>query len=361
MANIVLNGIAYSEIPQNAEYPYTTIVMLAGYGMVMDMVFLLKKPLYFISASVSGESDDMLDTIGTSDYLTYQATEDGSSWELVGETVEGQVAFPIVTEGLIIYAVNGSNYDIKVASSDTEGNLVETDEVWLPGDELQILPDEMKLPTSVLMGLGIQVRRVSGVCEKLKPTDMVNTLAQIQPAKDYLALNLNGTIGTYSSEEVRNVRAYGFYCCILLTSVNLPNVESIGELAFGSCLNLTSVNFPVATEIGKGGFALCSSITKVDFGAVEKIYDTAFASCGDLESLIIRTTSGVCKLMVKTGNGDDAVEEEKYSSHFLLANSGMKVYVPSALLADYQANAAWQASGKTILAIEDYPDICGTT
>jgi hypothetical protein len=61
-----------------------------------------------------------------------------------------------------------------------------------------------------------------------------------------------------------------------------------------------------------------------------------------LTTLILRKTDGICTM--------------PYAS---TVGSGVKVYVPSALVEEYKVATNWSAIANNIYAIEDYPDITG--
>ena len=89
-----------------------------------------------------------------------------------------------------------------------------------------------------------------------------------------------------------------FLGCTALTSVNLPNVTSIGALAFMNCTGLTSVNFPQVTSIANGVRQLnsnaypyygvfdgCTALAEVNLSKVTSIGSYAFYLCGNLVEL----------------------------------------------------------------------------
>jgi hypothetical protein len=78
----------------------------------------------------------------------------------------------------------------------------------------------------------------------------------------------------------------------------------------------------------------------------------AFEGLTNLEALIIRTTSNVVPLektnaFYTTPIADGAASDTCF------------IYVPSALVDSYKADAVWSTFANQIRAIEDYSDICG--
>lgn len=154
------------------------------------------------------------------------------------------------------------------------------------------------------------------------------------------------TITRVNLPNATSIGTYAFYGCTGITSINAPNVTSLGTYAFYQCKGITEINFPKATTVPSTIFYQCTNLAKVDFGAAKSIAGNAFAYCAKLQTLILRYTGGVVTLNSTTFSG---VSYDEY------------VYVPSALLADYEANSNWQSyvPSAKFRAIEDYPDVCG--
>lgn len=154
------------------------------------------------------------------------------------------------------------------------------------------------------------------------------------------------TITRVNLPNATSIGTYAFYGCTGITSINAPNVTSLGTYAFYQCKGITEINFPKATTVPSTIFYQCTNLAKADFGAAKSIAGNAFAYCTKLQTLILRYTEGVVTLTNTTFSG------ASYDGY---------VYVPSALLADYEANSNWQsyAPSAKFRAIEDYPDVCG--
>ena len=102
------------------------------------------------------------------------------------------------------------------------------------------------------------------------------------------------------------------------------------------------------SKIGLSAFYACNALTVVDVPEVASIADQAFCECSALEALILRSNFIVT---LESGSA--------------LQNSGIAkgtgfVYVPSALVAGYQAATNWSAYAAQIRALEDYT-VDGTT
>ena len=87
--------------------------------------------------------------------------------------------------------------------------------------------------------------------------------------KDDFILYLERTIETFKDDNIDSI-GNAFRNCSSLTSIDLPNVTSIGSNAFDSCSSLTSIYLPKVTSIGRNVFAHCSSLTSIHFAAKNK-------------------------------------------------------------------------------------------
>ncbi|MBQ9949626.1 MAG: leucine-rich repeat domain-containing protein, partial [Clostridia bacterium] len=72
--------------------------------------------------------------------------------------------------------------------------------------------------------------------------------------------------------------------CKSLTSVEMPQVQTIGDGAFKECESLTSVEMPQVQTIDEWAFYNCKSLTSVEIPNVNTISDKAFYGCHTLVS-----------------------------------------------------------------------------
>lgn len=126
-----------------------------------------------------------------------------------------------------------------------------------------------------------------------------------------------------------------------LTEFTVPEgVTKIKDYAFNECSSLTGITIPSGvTSIGHGAFQSCSSITGITIpDSVISINNGAFWGCSALASVTIENSTS--KLAYN-------------NSAFGYISSSAKLYVPSNLLADYQADSNWTgAFGGGIYAIQ---------
>ena len=158
-------------------------------------------------------------------------------------------------------------------------------------------------------------------------------------------------------DTVALINHEAFNGCSGLTSVEIPDsVINIGERAFYRCTGLTSVVIPgSAKSIGFSAFDGCSSLTSVTISeGVETIGDQAFCNCSSIASIEIPASvtnisksaflfsSALTSVTIK-----NSTNKLTYSSQsFDVISSSAKLYVPSNLLADYQADSAWTGAFK---------------
>lgn len=172
--------------------------------------------------------------------------------------------------------------------------------------------------------------------------------------------------------EAKSVRSSAFDGCRSLVEFNSGGVTHISATAFRNCKNLKTIGgFESIVKTYQSAFMNCSSLEeakltnietmisgcfygctglkKVDIGEkITAIDGNTFYNCSSLEALIIRKTT-LCKLSSTTAfNGS------------LINSGGGYIYVPKALLTEYQAATNWVRLKNQFRTIEDYPDICGS-
>lgn len=128
---------------------------------------------------------------------------------------------------------------------------------------------------------------------------------------------------------------YAFNGCTSLENVNLPKATYVGLRCFENCENLEYISFPSATIVYGNSFLNATKLKTIDFGTNVSFARTdSFNGCNSFDTLVLR------------GNGVSAL-----SSISLFANAGAfaadaaggTVYVPGALIENYQAATNWSA------------------
>ena len=135
-------------------------------------------------------------------------------------------------------------------------------------------------------------------------------------------------------DTVKTIGGYAFAKCTGLTSVTLS--DSITEImysGFRSCSSLKGIIIPDnVKQIGDNAFNGCTGLTSVTIGeSMINIVDNAFDGCTSLSSVIIKNSTSK---IAYTYNA------------FKNISSTAKLYVPSSVLSDYQADSAWTGAFK---------------
>lgn len=85
--------------------------------------------------------------------------------------------------------------------------------------------------------------------------------------------------------SVTMVDTYAFHSCYNITSLTMPNVQTIGYLSTAYCYSIESVSAPKATVVDGYAFNHCEAATSFDLPLVETVGDYGFGYCYALESI----------------------------------------------------------------------------
>lgn len=124
-----------------------------------------------------------------------------------------------------------------------------------------------------------------------------------------------------------------FQNCTGLKKVSMPYMTQFYSSAvgwFAGCSSLIDVYAPELTG-GYSTFQNCTSLEKLDFPKIVNIEANAFSGCSKLNTLILRNTTIV---VLKATNAFT-------NTPFASGGSGGVVYVPQALIAEYQQATNW--------------------
>ena len=209
------------------------------------------------------------------------------------------------------------------------------------------------------------IRTKTGGNEPLTLDQMAQEIAGIQTGAgedDVLVQLLNRTITRFESDKITELGGRSFCSCKALISlslpncvttdegslqdctsletVHLPNLSNLGIRCFMNCTKIEELVFPKVSSASTYVFYGCSALKKCDLHAVKYIGNISFQNCKSLKALIIRTNS-LCTLAgsaVFTGSGIES-------------GTGC-IYVPSALLEEYQSATNWSVYADQFQAIE---------
>lgn len=259
-----------------------------------------------------------------------------------------------------------------------------------------------------LTAIADAIRSKTGKTDGLTLEQMPGEIEGIQTGgggDDVLHALLTRTLTEFSDDTITEIGEYAFYNWTSLKSLELPNatvlknsalrgtglsrisfpkVSTAQNWCFAECRKLVDVNLPeLSTTSGRGLFQYCDSLEKVKLPkliatsshemflscfslksvylpSVKNIYEWTFEKCYSLIAIVLSGET-VCNLM-HTNNFSNAY-------HYLgTVNAtynpdGLKdgyIYVPRALVAEYQAATNWSTFASQFRALEDYT-VDGTT
>lgn len=171
------------------------------------------------------------------------------------------------------------------------------------------------------------------------------------------------------SEKVTTVAAYAFYGNTQLSKVNAPNLTEIGNYGFAECASLTEVNSPKLAKISQCSFSNCNSLKTIDVSNVRSVGASAFYGCKNLEILDFGTSldSQIGSNAFSTGGpvgviirNTTMIPDAAGSYGYLFGSTKQRLYVPRSMVTTWQNSNYMKSYHKNlVVAIEDYPEICG--
>lgn len=199
------------------------------------------------------------------------------------------------------------------------------------------------------------IRNKGGTSAPLSfPQGFVDAIGDIETGggDDYLSKRITNTLTEYTITG-SYVGYSAFTYCSNLTSLSFPDVVTLGEEVCKGT-GLTTVHLKQATFNGYNIFRECAKLEtfvceKATIGArfhylfyscpklkafdadISNIKSDMFTNCGSLKTLVLRRNS-VCAL---------AHANNFSNTPFASGKSGGTLYVPSALIASYQAATNW--------------------
>ena len=229
--------------------------------------------------------------------------------------------------------------------------------------------ESLVLPWSEMTYVGSSL--IKGTCPVASTLTSLTLPKCFSLGWDFLGRN-NSYLTTLNCNAVMMDMLSGYTA---LTSVSFPYLANTGSYAFYNCPNLTSVYMPNLAVIETSMFAGLSNdsgsaILDLDFPAVTKVNTQAFMNNRHLRCLSLygcstfvgtSVFSGCTNLMSLYLHGSSMVTLSGTATA-VFANTPMvssvegvygSVYVPSSLVATYQANGNWAVIGQRITAIPE--------
>lgn len=161
------------------------------------------------------------------------------------------------------------------------------------------------------------------------------------------AFNNCSAITSFNAPKLKSMGSYGFYNVANLTSINFPEMTTVGGYGFRQCRKITKAMFPKLTSVGAYGFSRCNVLAVVDLGIISNIGGNVFAEDSNLKTIILRKTDSITTL---------GAVNAFTSTPFATNGSGGTVYVPQALIEQYQTATNWvtlyEAGTCTFLPLE---------
>ena len=112
------------------------------------------------------------------------------------------------------------------------------------------------------------------------------------------------------------------------------------------CNNLKNVNLPECVEVNSQSFLLCTSLSKIIFQKIEILDMLAFQDCSNLETLIIKNDTKVCRMYYS--DTSDSLSGTK------IASGNGYIYVPDKLVQQYKSVDSWGKYANQIKPLSDY-------
>ena len=107
---------------------------------------------------------------------------------------------------------------------------------------------------------------------------------------DEIALHSISGVISGTTSQIKN---YAFCYCSNITSINFPNVTSIGTAAFLACQKLSSINLPQLTSAGGSAFAYCSSLITINLPLLNSVSGSLFYGCSNLTTVSCASASKI--------------------------------------------------------------------
>lgn len=196
----------------------------------------------------------------------------------------------------------------------------------------------------------------------------------VQSSTDYLAQLNNNTLTTYSDASIINVREYMFVGATNLENINLSEATILGGNSLKGCTKLKNIHFPKVYECRSLCMSECSLLetivlpalkyantgvmktnpvlTAVDIGktalTANDMYlgQQVFQNDSALAVLVLRSNTAYALQNINTFSG----------TPFASGGSGGTLFVPSALISNYQSATNWSTilgyANNSIQAIE---------
>lgn len=128
------------------------------------------------------------------------------------------------------------------------------------------------------------------------------------------------------------IETRGFYKCngiVEVTPANFPKLESLAQ-SFNSCEGLKKIVLPLISAITNSQQS-CTNLEYADYATASKIAASSYSNCTNLATLVLRNNAVVTLSNINAFTG----------TPFASGGTGGTVYVPKALIEQYQQDTNW--------------------
>lgn len=112
---------------------------------------------------------------------------------------------------------------------------------------------------------------------------------------------------SFTLDKLTAINEGAFMRCTGLKYIDMPNVTSIGNWSLEDCINLTFVSAPQATHVYRNAFLGSWSIKEIHIDNVTHIENGAFDSCSSLKCLSLRNLQYIDTMLTLGTNNLTAV------------------------------------------------------
>lgn len=181
---------------------------------------------------------------------------------------------------------------------------------------------------------------------------------------NYCFTNMVTTI--LSLPECTSVGTYSFTGCKQITQLDLPQCKTIGTGSFNNCTKIAKLYLPKCQTIGNSCLASilitelilpeCTSIGNSSLSGLKNCTYVDLPKCKSLANYALRNSANLATLILRSETMCTLSNYALNSTQ--IWNGTGHVYVPRALMANYQAATNWKTihgkNNATFRALEDY-------
>lgn len=356
-----LLGVTLPDAPEGLfeTYPFGVIAraIVPSEGINGYVLAAFSSEAMIIPGALIGAPCDLIAAFNDGYALYLYNIDDSTDWELMESATDNTTFFPagnVEEDGYVMnVSILWANHDIYGVDVNTE-NL---DRTYLFMPQSTDVEEYSSMRTERVIVLAQHARRLSGGMEPMSAEAIAAAFSAVTSPVEGLDWILKAALNTanyclYSDTpwvywnyqvctaktnikkldfpNAKGIDYYAFAGITALEKVNFPELTDPGGYAFEDCSALKAVDFPKLASCSYGMIYGCTALERADLGLVTSIGNYAAYNCSALKTLILRNTASVCTIGTNAFTGCTGLK------------SGL-IYVPEAMVASYQADAAWAA------------------